>query len=1117
MQKKCDRLPVCPGRRRCVTKILLVMKLTFIFLTIAFLNVSAASFAQGITLSGSNMPLKKIIDAIKEQTDYVVFSNKLDQEYAKPVSLSVKNIPVADFLKIALKGQSLNFTIEDKTIFLFRTTPSANPLPAKPFDQPIFVPVTGRIIDATDKPVPGVSIRIRNSKTGTVSDGEGRFTLLNVTENATIDISAIGFTSLSLRMEDEKFVAHNVAEEGSGSVLNGTPGDLLIKLATSTASLGEVTINKGYYRSSQMLNTGSVSTVTGKTIEKQPVGNVLAALQGRVPGMEVTQSNGLPGSNFTVLIRGKNSIANGNEPLYVVDGVPWLSSSLSMVYGANGAQSPLHSINPVDIESIEVLKDADATAIYGSRGANGVILITTRKGVVGKTTVDFNYYRGGGRPTNMIPMMNTQQYLEMRREALKNNALEPNPTNAPDLLLYDTTRYTDWGKALIGQQATVDDAKITLSGGSGTTRMRLAAGFRRESTVFAKDLADKRSTVQLNITQSSADKRFQASLTLNYSHDDNKLLPSDLTSSIFSTPPNLKVYENDGELAWSENGSATYVNPMSNFKQSFSSETNNLISNLNLEYRLTNDLSIKLNAGYTNTQLKENSVSPKNTFLPSNNRNSGTAWSAINGFKSWILEPQLLYSKAVKDGHIDALFGMSWQQDHNEGQRLFGDNFSSEALLNTMTAAGTITVTDRYSLYRYQSFFGRLNYDYRKKYAINITGRNDGSSRFGPGRQYALFGAAGAAWVFSEEGFVRNALPFLSFGKLRSSYGITGNDRIGDYQFMDTYGTITYFYQGLRGIVPQRLFNADYGWETNRKLEVALELGFLQDRIFLSGNWFRNRSGNQLLSYTLPSQTGFPGITRNLDALVQNSGWEFTLDVIPVKTKNLRWTSNVNLTIARNKLLDFPDLDISSYASRYEKGRSLDILKLYRYTGVNPETGVFSFDVDAGMTEIVDLTTKYYGGWNNTVEWKGFSLDIFFQFVNRPVRDYRYSLPATLAGIRGYNMPAALLNRWQQKGDITDNQMFYVSGGEPSAAATMFRNSTGIVTDGSFIRLKNLALAWQLPAAAISRIHANSCRVYVQCQNLATITGYFGNDPEVPTLRILPPLRMITAGLQASF
>ncbi|GEP97138.1 SusC/RagA family TonB-linked outer membrane protein [Chitinophaga cymbidii] len=1099
---------------------MLVMKLTIMLLTAAFINVSAAGFAQGVTLSGSNLPLEKVLDAIREQTDYVVFSTRQDREHTKPVTLSVKNMPVEEVLRIALKDQMLGFTIEDKTIFLFRASPSAQPFAAKPLDnKPVFIPVTGRIVDKAGQPVPGVSVRVRNSQTGTITDAEGRFSLVNITAHAVVDISAIGFASLTIRLSNGAFAAQlpaGAASEEAGSILRSAPEDLLIQLAASTATLAEITVNKGYYRSSQQLNTGSVSTVTGKTIEKQPVSNVLGALQGRVPGMEITQSNGLPGSNFTVMIRGKNSIDNGNEPLYVVDGVPWLSNSLTVVYGAQGSQSPFHSLNPVDIESIEVLKDADATAIYGSRGANGVILITTKKGTAGKTTVDFNYYRGMGRPTHLMPMMSTQQYLEMRREAMQNNGQTPTVVNAPDLLLFDTTRYTDWQDMLIGKNANVDDAKVTVSGGNGNTRMRLSAGFRRENTVFSKELADKRSTVQLNVSQGSNNKRFLASLTVNYSNDDNRQLPTDLTSLTYAMP-HIKLYEDNGDVAWTENGSSVYTNPLANFRETFVATTNNLISNLNLEYKLAEELTLKLNAGYTNTHLKESSVRPLNSIQPGNSRTSGWGYFGDNAFKSWILEPQLLYSTSRKSGDWDALFGMSWQQDHNQGQRLMAENYSSEALLYSIAGAGLITATDRYSLYRYQSFFGRINYSWQKKYVVNLTGRNDGSSRFGPGRQYALFGAAGAAWVFSEESFVKEALPFLNFGKLRASYGITGNDRIGDYQFMDTYGAVSYIYQGIKGISPQRLFNADYGWENNRKLEAALELGFLNDRINFSGDWFKNRSGNQLVSYTLPTQTGFSGITRNLPAVVQNSGVELQLDVLPVKTRKIRWNSVFNITIARNKLLEFPNLATSSYASTYEVGQSLSILKLYPYLGVSPETGVYTFDLNAGRSVIKDMTTKYYGGWGNNLQWKNFNLDVFLQFVNRPARDFRNSLSASLAGIRGYNMPAVMAERWQKKGDESRFQQYYVSGGDPSAAMTNFRNSTGIVVDGSFIRLKNVALSYQLPENISQRMHATYSRVYLQCQNLLTLTDYEGHDPETQGVRVLPPLRMLTAGVQVSF
>src|SRR5690606_30020964 len=388
--------------------------------------------------------------------------------------------------------------------------------------------------------------------------------------------------------------------------------------------------------------------------------------------------------------------------------------------------------------------------------------------------------------------------------------------------------------------------------------------------------------------------------------------------------------------------------------------------------------------------------------------------------------------------------------------------------------------------------------------------------RFGPRNQYANFGAIGTAWIFSEEPII-NKLSFLSFGKIRGSYGVTGNDNIGDYQYLDIYGETYDPYQGIAGLIPLRLFNPTYGWETNRKLEGGLELGFLSDRIFLSASWFRNRSGNQLLNYNLPVQTGFPGITRNLPALVQNSGWEFELNTINVQTSMLQWKSSLNVTIARNKLLEFPDLEKSSYATTYVLGKPLDIEKLYHYEGVDPETGVYQFDIDAGRTVVKDLTPVFYGGFNNVLQLKNLQVEVFFQFSKKDAPSYLYTL-AAVPGVRGYNQPLALLERWTKAGDVTNVQQFTTGSSDASRAfSSYYRFSEGVYTDASYIRLKNVSVSYKLPSSWLHRISLYNCRIYLQGRNLLTLTNYEGNDPEVPNLRRLPPLRMITAGLQFTF
>jgi TonB-linked SusC/RagA family outer membrane protein len=955
--------------------------------------------------------------------------------------------------------------------------------------------ISGVVVSAeTGQPLEGATVRIKNTNTATLTNERGEFTLTTIDRAGESEVSFIGYQTQVFSFNGR------------------TRQAIEIRLEQNENSLDE-TIVIAYGQTTKRFNTGSVGRVTAAEIGRQPVANPLAALQGRIPGLEITQQSGRTGSNFTVLIRGQSSIANGNEPLYLIDGVPWLSTSLSQIAGSAGSQSPFNSINPNDIESIEVLKDADATAIYGSRGANGVILITTKKGKAGKTEFSINAYTGFSKVGHTMPLINTQQYLEMRREALANDRLTPTNTNAPDLLLYDQERYTDWKKVLIGNTAKLTDVQVALTGGSNLTQFRLAGAYRRETNVYPGDDANKRSSAQLNLNHRSENNRLQAVFTANYSNDDNSLPPYDLTSGIYSGP-NIKVYEEDGSLAWNENGSANYSNPLGQTLHSFSTLTDNFISNLNLTYEVIDGLKAKVNAGYTNTHMDETKVYPLSSFVPSAFRTSGQSEFANARFRNWIVEPQMNYNKSFDQHKLDVLVGASWQEELLSGTSIYASNYSNEALLYTTAGASTLSTSEKYELYRYQSGFGRINYQFKERYLLNLTGRRDGSSRFGPGRQFANFGAIGAAWIFTEEIPIKNRIPALSFGKVRGSYGLTGNDKIGNYQFMDTYGSITYPYQGISGLAPTRLFNPDYGWESNKKLEFALDLGFFNDRILLSGGWFRNRSGNQLLQYKLPTQTGFSGITRNLPALIENSGWELELNTINTQG-SFRWNTSFNITVSQNRLLDFPNLETSSYASRYAIGESLNIAKIYPYQGVDPETGLWKVDLIAGRSLIQDLNPIFYGGFNNSFQYKGLQLDVFFQFVKKEARNYISSLPA-MAGIRNYNMPTAMLERWREPGDQSGIQRFG-TGAPGNTTRSNYFLSEGVFVDASFIRLRNLSLSYQIPERLMSNVSIRNARIYVLGQNLFTLTDYEGNDPEVANMRVLPPLRTLTLGIQISF
>jgi TonB-linked SusC/RagA family outer membrane protein len=527
--------------------------------------------------------------------------------------------------------------------------------------------------------------------------------------------------------------------------------------------------------------------------------------------------------------------------------------------------------------------------------------------------------------------------------------------------------------------------------------------------------------------------------------------------------------------------------------------------------------------------MNEIQVEPRRSFNPAYSPSGGFAYFADNSIKTWIIEPQLNYRKVLGKGQLDILVGTTFQQDMRDRKGFAGSGYTNDALIEDITAASKLVTMDGtlYAQYRYNALFGRVNYTWGEKYILNFTGRRDGSSRYGPGNQFANFGSVGAAWIFSKEKWVIGRWPFLSFGKLRASYGSTGNDQIADYGYIDTYipGPP---YQDTSGLYNNRLFNPNYSWEKNVKFEAGLELGFVQDRILLRTTYYNNRSSNQLVKYSLSGVTGFTSIRANIPAIVGNTGIEIELNTVNLRNRHFAWTTYFNLTIPRNKLLAFPGLESSSYNYYYAIGKPLSLYKGFRYLGVDQQKGVYTIDdvdkdgklTNKDLAVMKNIGARLYGGWQSSLQYKNWQLDVLFQFVQQ--NGYQ-SLYMNRPGSPYENMPIAVLDRWQKTGDKTDIQRFTQDlSSEAGIAAAYMAGTDKNIVDASFIRLKSLSLSYKLPAKWGQRLHLEGSQVYIQGQNLLTITDYPGREPENSILFQsdidgYPPLRVWTAGLRLAF
>jgi TonB-linked SusC/RagA family outer membrane protein len=999
--------------------------------------------------------------------------------------------------------------------------------------------VTGTVTDIHNQPIEAVTVTIKGTSLATATNDKGYFKINTNVNNAVLIFTATNTETLEIPLKGQN--------------------SLKVVLNPKVNSLDEVHVI-AYGTNTQRTTVGSITKVSSADIEQQPVTNPLAALEGRVPGLVVTATSGMPGASFNIQVRGQNTLDAAragspakDQPLFVVDGVPFapqntntnqfhsvISPGNGGVYGnAYGGVSPFNSLSPADIESIEVLKDADATAIYGSRGGNGVILITTKKGKTGKTSFDLGLDNGISVIGHTMPMMNTQQYLQMRREAFTNDGLTPNnilydPAYAPDLTVFDQSRNTDWRNYFLGNTAHHLNANAAASGGNANTQFRIASGFNRDTYIFPGNYGDNRISLSSNIHQISTDKKFVLDFTTSYSYDKNNSSASQNLLTAYSLEPNYpNPIDANGNLIWNYNGvpldgSYASSNPYSSFKQEYTVSNTSLNSNLLLSYELISGLTLRTSLGYGTYQNKEYSSTPFSSQNPAFNPQA-TANFGTNEFTTWIVEPQLEYKNTFKKALYSILVGSTFQKNINNTTQIEGLGYINDDLIHSISGAPTQTASDGSFEYKYTALFARFNFRWDSKYIINFNGRRDGSSRFGPGKQFGNFGSAGAGWLFSEEGFFKQHLTTISYGKLRASYGITGSDAIGDYNFISRWAPTSYSYNNVLGYLPQNLANDQFSWATTKKLEFGLELGFLQDRILLTSAWFRNRTGNQLIQYQLPTQTGFNTVVENSPALVQNTGWEFTLQSKIIQSKSFTWNAAFNATLPKNKLLSFPGLSTSSYATTYIVGQSISVLNKFKSAGVNQQTGLFQFYDATGKITITpqlpgggsfndyynigNLDPKFYGGLQNTFAYKNFQLTVFLEFKKQLGINYL----GQLNGVPGweFNQPAALLSaRWTKPGDNATFQKFTSQYNDAATAYSNFTQSDGIYSDASYLRIKTVSLSYLLPVGVLKKLSVKSIRIYANAQNLFTITNYKGNDPETQNFYGIPPLKTITGGLQ---
>ncbi|MBK7562213.1 MAG: SusC/RagA family TonB-linked outer membrane protein [Chitinophagaceae bacterium] len=1058
-------------------------------LLLVFLFVSLNGLTQTFTFSFQRASLARVFAQIEQRSDYRFLYSEEVLALGNPVSFTVNNAPLDSILRLCFYQQPLGYSMEGKHIIVRK----------KIIEKP--VPLTrelrGKVVNTENEPLAGITINIKQSGMAMATDVHGEFYFMNLPAKATLLVTG----------------GEIVPQE-----LEASPNSYQLIVVQQRMSVLDETIVIAYGKTTKRLSTSSQSSITHEEIGKQPVSNPILSLQGRISGLQIKQASGAPGSQVLIQLRGRNSIANGNTPLIILDGVPFPSTTLNNALGGVASySSPLDNINPSDIERIDILKDADATAIYGSRGANGVILITTKKASTEQTRFFVKLHRGAGAITRKMELMSTSQYLAMRREAFVNDGTAMTNSNAPDLLLWDTTRYTDWQEQLIGK--TVHQTTVNF-GVSGVMLYKIfvSGGYYKETTVFPGDFGSEKINGSLSLNHQSQDGRFAISLSGSYLINNNTLPREDVSRRITLAPNAPKLYLPSGALNW-EN--STWINPMSFLERWFNNKTHVFNSTLSISYKISKWLQAKISNGYSRQYLKEHGITPQKSFNPATISASSATFGRTE-LQTLITEPQLLYNWQVKQHAIDAVAGMTIQQTDQQNLQQTGTGYSSDALLYSIQAASTVSTTiDRETRYRYTGQFARIGYQYARKYLATVTARRDGSSRYGPGGRFANFYSAGLGWVFSKEIWLQKQQA-LSFGKLRMSWGRSGNDQIGDYRYLDLYSPYTNAYQSVTPFYPTQLFNPSFSWEEVTKREFGIDLGFLKDRFQLTGNYYHNITRNQLIQYPLPTTTGFSGVLKNLPATIRNTGWEIELSGTLIKKARRNWSFSANLTVPRNKLVRFDGLSSSSYANSYVIGQSLNISKRFGFNGVNPATGVYTFiDYDNNNQlgspqdeqKIVDGSQFCFGGFQQNLVLGRFTVSCLIQFVRQPYApNYLvwFSRPGSLS-----NQPVYVMNRWQKPGDESTIQRYSVSNTAANNAYGYYQFSDAGFSDASYIRLRNLYIAFDALTQSMKKIGIKQVNLFLQGHNLFTITSYKGLDPETQTF--LPPVKLFSAGMEINF
>jgi TonB-linked SusC/RagA family outer membrane protein len=992
--------------------------------------------------------------------------------------------------------------------------------------------VTGTVSSQGDgQPLPGVSVQVRGTKIGTQTGADGKFTIkLSQGQNA-LTFTFIGFNSKTVNVS-------------SASVLN-------VSLEEDTKALSEVVI-VGYGTQTKREITGSQATVKAADIANAPLLSPEQALQGRAAGVQVTQASGTPGGGISVRVRGPSSIGASNQPLYIVDGVPINTGSYTQLAAGGQLTNSLGDINPSDIESLEVLKDAAATAIYGSRASNGVVLITTKRGSNQPTRFSFNSYYGVQDVYKTLETITGPEYITLMNEAVGNWAATQgaNPAGynytwltgglSSDPSAYPTTRWQDE----IFRSAAIANYDLSIRGGNDRTKFSVSGSYFDQAGIVIGS-GFKRYSGRINLDNKVSDKftvgvssSFSNSLTNRINNDNNIY---GVVSGSILLGPHVPVFNANGTYGGDPVSSVD--NPVASaLETTFEAVNNRLFANTFAEYKFSDNLKLKSSFGIDYLSSRDRRFYP--TTVNAGRGAKGSGAEGYNQEVNYINENILSFNKTFAGKHaLNAIAGVTYQTSKYESVYASATGFPGNDIRRISAGAVKTDASSSGTSWGLVSYLARANYTFDDKYIIQGSVRVDGSSRFGANNRYATFPAASVAWRVNEENFLKKA-EFISDLKLRASYGQTGNQEIGNFGSLGLFGVGAYIQTG--SLAPTQLENADLTWETAESYNLGLDLGLFQNRISLTVDAYQRDTKELLLGQPLVGSSGFLSIQKNIGT-VQNKGLEFGLNAVIADSKSFKWDANFNVAFNENEVTKlYGGIPFASgFASWVEQGQPLGAFRGYRVDRLfQSQTEISASPTQSSFTRPGDIKFKdlngsnsitsldqeimgqglptYFGGLTNNLKYKNFDLSFFIQFSggNQIYNNTR----AFSEGMNSvFGQTAAVLNRWTPTNTNTNI---------PRAVYNDFNNNRRVsdrfLEDGDFIRLKNATIGYSLNPSLAKRLKLSSLRIYASGQNIYTKTKYSGLDPEVSTFSdtntapgtdflTFPQARTFTFGINVGF